>query len=554
MARRKPKGPGKNPDAPELPLGPPDAARPDAARPDAARPDAAKPAAPRPRKPRAKPAPDWGRLTAMVLLGVCALRLAVNALSLVPVHFDEAQYWVYGEAFDFGYFSKPPLVAWMIRLSTDVFGDTLFGLRLFAPLSHLAIGGLIYAIGARLYGGRAGFWAAALYTAGPGVVVSAMLITTDPPMMIGWGVAVYAFLRATEPMLGARRKPAPLPPRLGWWALAGLGLGLGMMAKYTAGFALIGAVGYLRFSAPARPEGRRGQFLALAVALAALSPNLIWNALNGFATVVHLGDNAEIGTPGPWLRPGDLAEFIGAQLGVIGPAAAVAGVLGMAMPIWRKALRGDWRLQFLTWFAAPLLILMSVQALRAGANANWAAPAWIAGCIVAAHGLAAPRWAWARWGQLGVGAFVGVALLLMAGVYAAVGDDLPRKFDPFKKMRNGGPFCEIALAAMETESADALLMVDRRRLSECMFLGGLAMGEVAIVDTDGHVDNHFEMAAPLKPGDLRAFILIAENAEQAADIASGFKDAAFIGEGGFATHADRAVSWVLWRVEGRRAD
>jgi hypothetical protein len=547
MARKTPNG--KTPasaDAPELPLGPPvDASAPKP-----------KPKPKAPRKPRAaaKPALNWPRMTAIMLLAVCALRLAINGLGLIPVHFDEAQYWVYGEAFDYGYFSKPPLVGWLIRLSTEAFGDTLFGLRFFAPLSHLAVGALIYALAARLYDARIGFWAAALYTAGPGVVVSAMLITTDPVMMVGWGVAFYGFLRAVEPSPKTRGKPAPLPPRLGWWALAGLGLGLGMMAKYTAAAAVIGALGYLRWSAVQRPEGRRGPLLALGVALLALSPNLIWNAVNGFATIVHLGDNAEVGTAGPWMRPEKLAEFLGAQLGVVGPAAAIAGAVGMAMPIWRPALRGNWRLQLLTWFAAPLLILMSLQALRVGANANWAAPAWIAGCVVAAHVLSAPRWAWARWAQIGLGGFAALFLLIMAGVYGLAGDNLPRTYDPFKKMRNGGPFCEVALSAMESEGADALLMMDRRRLSECMFLGQLGMGDVAIVDMDGHIANHFEMSAPLRRGDPRAFILIGENAEQTAAIAAGFADAEFIAEGGFATHADRAVSWVLWRVEGRVAD
>ncbi|MFT6061535.1 MAG: hypothetical protein ACJAVR_001587 [Paracoccaceae bacterium] len=558
MARKTPSGKAPaTPDAPELPLGPPGSPRgsPPGGGPGGGdvRAKPQKPKAPRKRRAPAAPAHNWPQLTAIMLLAICALRLVVNAPGLIPVHFDEAQYWVYGEAFDYGYFSKPPLAAWLIRLSTEAFGDTLFGLRFFAPVSHLVIGALIYAIGARLYDARTGFWAAALYTAGPGVVVSAMLITTDPVMMMGWGVAMYAFLRAVEPTARTRDKPAPLPPRLGWWALAGLGLGLGMMAKYTAAAAVIGALGYLRFSAPQHPEGRRGPLLALAVALAALSPNLIWNAAHGFATILHLGDNAEVGTAGPWLRPEKLAEFIGAQLGVIGPAAAVAGIAGMAMPIWRPALRGDWKLNLLTWFAAPLLIVMSVQALRVGANANWAAPAWIAGCVVAAHLLSAPRWAWARLAQVGLGAFVALALLVMAAIYSVAGDELARKFDPFKKMRNGGPFCEVALSAMENEDADALLMVDRRRLSECMFLGQLGLDDVAIIDMDGRVDNHFEMAAPLRPNDPRAFILIAENAEQAANIAAGFDDAAFIGEGGFATHADRAVSWVLWRVEGRRA-
>jgi hypothetical protein len=514
-----------------------------------------------PRGPAAGPAPiagpiHWPRLAALMLIGVCALRLAINALGLIPVHFDEAQYWAYGEAFDYGYFSKPPLVAWLIRVATEGLGDTLFALRLFAPLAHLAIGALIYAIGARLYEARTGFWAAALYTAGPGVVVSAMLMTTDPPMMIGWGVALYAYVRVTEPVAraaGARASlTAALPPRWGWWALAGLGLGVGMMAKYTAVAVVIGVIGHMRFSAETRPgAGWRGPLVALGVALLALSPNIMWNAAHGFATVMHLGDNAEIGSGGPLLRPGKLAEFLGAQLAVIGPAAAVAGIAAMAMLALRPAARADRRLRLLAWFAAPLLLIMTAQALHAGANANWAAPAWISGCVIAAHALSAPRWAWARWAQIAIGGVTAAGLLGAAALYAVAGPELPRFFDPFKKMRNGEPFCEVALSALENEGADALLMVDRRRLSECMFIGELTMDEVAIIDTDGRVDNHFEMAAPLRPGDTRAFVLIDENAEQAEAIAAGFEDAQFIGEGGFATHADRAVTWVMWRVEGR---
>ncbi|MFT6772333.1 MAG: hypothetical protein ACJA1L_000037 [Paracoccaceae bacterium] len=562
MARKPAKGRqgrGADPDAPELPLGP----LADDPSPRSADADPIPRPAPKPPRKRAAgtaagksagQTPNWPRLAAIMLLAVCAIRLAVNALGAIPVHFDEAQYWVYGEAFDYGYFSKPPLVAWLIRGATDVLGNSLFALRLFAPLSHLAVGALVYAIGARLYGARIGFWAAAFYTAGPGVVVSAMLMTTDPVMMIGWGIAMYAFLRAVEPTAPVRGARPPMPPRLGWWALAGLGLGAGMMAKYTAAAVVIGALGYLRLSVEQRHgAGRRGPLLALGLALAVLSPNLIWNATHGFATITHLGDNAEIGTSGPWLRPGKLLEFLGAQLAVIGPVAAVAGGVGLLAPIWRPALRRDWRWRFLAWFAAPLLALMTVQALRAGANANWAAPAWIAGCVIAAQLMDGARWAWARIAQVAVGAVTALALLLAAGLYDIAGTTLPRFYDPFKKMRNGGPFCEIALAGMETEGADALLLTDRRRLAECMFLGELTMQEVAIVNEDGHIDNHFEMAAPLRPGDDRAFVLIAENAEQAEALAAGFEEAEFIGEGGFATHADRAVSWVMWRLEGRKA-
>ena len=79
--------------------------------------------------------------------------------------------------------------------------------------------------------------------------------------------------------------------------------------------------------------------------------------------------------------------------------------------------------------------------------------------------------------------------------------DLPRFADPFKKMRNGGPFCEAALSAMEGEGAQVLLSNDRRRLSECLFEGGMDFKDVAVWDPDGVPSNHFEFRSRLAPGD-----------------------------------------------------
>src|SRR6187549_3191838 len=54
------------------------------------------------------------RLT-LVLVGVLTV-LRVAALFITPLELypDEAQYWLWSRHLDFGYFSKPPVVAWLI--------------------------------------------------------------------------------------------------------------------------------------------------------------------------------------------------------------------------------------------------------------------------------------------------------------------------------------------------------------------------------------------------------------------------------------------------------
>ncbi len=484
----------------------------------------------------------WHICAGLLLLTVFALREALLLLPLIPVHFDEAQYWAYGEELALGHYSKPPLVGWVIRASTELFGDTLFGLRAAAPLMHLLIGALIHLTAARLFDARTGFWAAVLYTAAPGVTVSSLLITTDPVMMAGWALALYAVVRALD-------RPAKAPEPWHWWLLAGVGAGLGLLAKYTAVALPLGLLGHalLTRSEPVTKSRRDGALLAAGAALLVLSPNLAWNAANGFVTVTHLAENADTGA-GVAPDPTDLLEFILAQLGVIGPVAFPA----ILVAAWAAGRAGDWRTRILFWTTAPLLLAMSVQALIAGANANWAAPAYVGGSILAAHWLLARGWRTALAAQAAVGVLALVLILGLGGLYARNAADLPRLYDPFKKMRIGGPFCELALTAMEAEGADALLSNDRRRLSECVFQGALPLSEIAVYEPDPAPNNHFEFRARLAPGDDRLLLLAVESPEAAERIAERFESAIPLGTGAFRTHADRETGYALWLVEGFR--
>lgn len=140
----------------------------------------------------------WRRRAALLLLALCAARLFLNAWTLIPVHFDEAQYWAYGQERTFGHYSKPPLVGWTILATTEWLGSGLFGLRAFSPVAHLLIGAMIFLLAERMGGARLGFWSALVYSAAPGVSLSSHLMTTDPVMMVGWSVGLYALMRAME--------------------------------------------------------------------------------------------------------------------------------------------------------------------------------------------------------------------------------------------------------------------------------------------------------------------------------------------------------------------
>ena len=486
------------------------------------------------RKRRKSPKKDtrpWAFWALCVVASIAAIRLGINALGLVPVHFDEGQYWAYGHELAAGHFSKPPFVGWVIWAITGLAGDTSFALRIGSVASHALIAWFIFLTGRRLFDGQTGFWAAAGYTLAPGVSVSAMVMSTDPVMMAAWAVALYAWVRAID---GGRA----------WWVLLGAMVGIGMLAKYTMLAFVAGGIGYGLFST--RKRDWQGVAIAAGVTLAVFSPNLFWQMTNDFATARHVAEDAAPG--GALFNIGKFGEFMGAQLGVIGPVWFLAMLAGLFRRDWQD----DQGMRMLSWQTFTLLITISIVAFLTRAQPNWAAPAYVAGSIFAARILLARKWMWGLKVQGAIGAVAALAVYGAAWAYATYPQSLPRGPDPFKKMRLSEPFCGPALAAMAEEGAEVLLSDNRRRLSECMFLGTLTFQDIAVWNEDPWPENHHELVATLQPGDHRPMILAVMSREAALYYAKAFEHAEEIESGTFQTHKGRTFGYSIWRVEGFR--
>ncbi|MFK7945471.1 MAG: ArnT family glycosyltransferase [Paracoccaceae bacterium] len=491
---------------------------------------------PRKRSRKARVVKDttpWGLWVAVMILAVAGLRLGINAMGWVPVHFDEGQYWAYGHELAWGHFSKPPLVGWVILLATQLGGDTTFWLRIGVVLAHTLTAAFVYGVGARLFDGKIGFWAAAGFTAAPGVTVSAMIMTTDPVMMAGWALGLYAWVRAAE---GGGKA---------WWVVMGAAIGAAMLAKYTALAFAGAALGYGLLSA--RERNWTGTAIALGAGALVFAPNIWWQMANSFHTVTHVAEDAA--PPGDRYNLGKLAEFLGAQLGVIGPV----WFLAMLAALWkRNDWLDDWRMRLLAWQTFPLLIAITVLAFYTRAQPNWAAPAYVAGSVLAARWLLMNKWTRALQVQAAVGMVGALALYGAAWAWANHSETLPRGPDPFKKMRLAEPFCGPVLAAMDEHAVEVLLSNDRRRLSECMFLGGFGFEGIAVWNPDGIPDNHHELVSNLNVGDERLMLLATMSDASARDVAAKFETATEVETGTFQTHAGREYGYAIWVVQGFR--
>jgi len=314
-----------------------------------------------------KPALNYHKLVVFMLFSLGAARLLGLYFSPMNLHGDEAQYWAWSRTFDWGYFSKPPMIAWVIGASTAIFGNVEWAVRVSSPLLHPLIAYALFRTGRFMYDDRTGFWAAALYFTMPAVWLSSGIVSTDVPLLLCWVLALNAFMHLRE------------TPNWQWAVLMGLSIGFGMLSKYAMLFFIPALVLSILIDSKSRTAllSLRG-VLAMSISLAVLAPNIWWNIQNDFATINHTVANANLkGIP---FHPLELLEFWVSQIGVFGPLTLAVLIIALAAAMRGKLQR---RTLLLALFVLSPLSVISLEALLSRANANWAVTAYMAGAILA---------------------------------------------------------------------------------------------------------------------------------------------------------------------------
>ena len=434
----------------------------------------------------------WGWAVGASTLFVL-VRLAAIRLSPLQLYADEAQYWLWSRQLDFGYFTKPPLIAWLIRLTT-LGSDAEPFVRLSSPLLHGAAGLFLFCAGRRLYDARVGLAALLVYQLMPAVQLGAFVMSTDTPLVACLAGALWAYVA-----LQTSEKRRWLPA-----AWLGVALGLAFLAKYAALYAVLGIAAHLVLSKPARRAWTLPAALAAVAAFALLAgPNLAWNAVHRFASFGHLQQEAAWGA-----RKGGVLEalgFIGSQFGVFGPV-PFAVLLGGS--IWlgvRKRLQ-DADVLLLCW-AAPALLIVLGQAFVAGAKANWAAAAFAPGSILVG--------AWMlRWGRPRVLGWVLAthALLALGGLAVVTAPPLADRIglaNALKGVRGGREATQLIIGQAKAQQLagplSAVAIDERELFNTAAYYGRDYFGQdgppLRAWLAGAYPQNQAELAAPLTAAD-----------------------------------------------------
>ena len=399
-------------------------------------------------------------LTLALVAGLTLLRIAVLFATPLELYPDEAQYWAWSRDLAFGYFSKPPMIAWLIRATTALGGDAEPWVRLSAPLLHAGAAIALQRVGARLYDDWTGFLGAALYSLMPGVQLSAGVVATDAPLLCFLSLTLLTYAE----FLGAAGPRA----RLGWAAALGAALGLAFLSKYAALYFVAGLAIHLALDGEPRRAWRPAPaLLAAGVFVAVIAPNLVWNARHDFATLGHVMANTD------WTPPVDAPRqpeplisfdlrqtpgFVASQFAVFGPIPFAVLLGGTAVLARRRRLERPDKL--LLAFIAPPLLLVLVQAIIARANANWAGAAYAPASVLVAAWLV--RWRARRWTEATLALQATAAgLFLIVAASPTLADRLGFA-NSFKRARGWAASTEAVLAqARATPGTTAIAMDDR---------------------------------------------------------------------------------------------
>ena len=431
-------------------------------------------------------------ISSLIIIVLTFILLRVFAIISTPLELsaDEAQYWLWSKKLNWGYFSKPPMIAWLIHISNNIFGDYDYSIRILAPVIHGINALVIFRLSQEINDNYlAHFLSSLIWLTLPIVGVGSFLMSTDTPLMLIWTTSLLVIVKAYN------------SNNLFLWNLAGLIAGLALYAKYAALYLPLGLIIFYIINFQNEQNIKlRGLFLFLMNFIIVSLPNVIWNYFNNFQTINHLSSNAVIDAPSYSLF-GTLT-FLIAQIAILGPLLLIVFVL-TAYNIKKLNKLSI----FLLYFIFPVYILMFIQGFFSEANANWAASALPAITILCGYFLSKRI----KFAVLTILSNLLICIFILIVSFNGNLIFLDVKSDPLRKLKGWSILSEDLKDTISKEKSDVVL-VDRRGIAaELIYYLRNENIKIRVPESSKSPSNHYQLHYPLTDKENKIFYYASEN-------------------------------------------
>ncbi len=299
-----------------------------------------------------------------IILILAVLSTVYNAF--VPLHGDEAYYWMWSHNLQLGYYDHPPMIAYLIYL-TNFISEAEWGVRLVNVFS-LSIAALyLFKLACEMFNEKIAINALLIFSSIALVHAGYILTTPDSPLILFWSLSLYYSYKA---IFYGKTKD---------YFLTGVMLGFMMLSKYTA---ILFVFMLLIFIVLKRRDilTNINFYLAVFVASLFVSPMLWWNYQNDWISFAfQLGHGS---TKTFDIHPNLFFEFFAGQFGIFSPV--FTGVLFYFL-IKDKLYFRDNKLFFLALSVIVVLLFFFYKSLFTRMELNYTAPAYIGGALLTAY-------------------------------------------------------------------------------------------------------------------------------------------------------------------------
>jgi len=286
--------------------------------------------------------------------------------AFLPLHGDEAYYWMWSHHLQAGYYDHPPFIAYMIYL-TNFISQAEWGVRLVNVFSMSISALYIFKLASEMFDEKIALNALLIFSSIILVHAGYIITTPDSPLILFSSITLYYSYRAL--FYGKTID----------YVLTGIMLGLMMLSKYTA---ILFVFSLLIFILLKRRDILLNAkfYLAIVLSIIVISPMLFWNYQNDWISFsFQLGHGT---TDSFEIYPHLFTDFVAGQFGIFSPV--FAGVLFYFLAKDKLYYKDD-KLFFLALSTVVIILFFSYKSLYTRMALNYSAPAYISGAILTAY-------------------------------------------------------------------------------------------------------------------------------------------------------------------------
>ncbi|NPA72990.1 MAG: glycosyltransferase family 39 protein [Gammaproteobacteria bacterium] len=222
---------------------------------------------------------------------------------------DEAHYALYGLMPDWSYFDHPPMVGWL-QIIPMWLAPYDWSARLVPITLYVLLNGLLYQVTVQLFSSAQhnrewsnaseldpnyrwiGFWSLVLLNTSLLLPLMGMAMLPDNPLMVVTLALILVVIKLLK------------TDQFKYWIALGLLVGLAGLSKYTAVTLVVSLLLLMAVENRFYWLRQKGLWIAIAIAIAMMSPVLYWNAIHDWASFIYQIDHGTKSDFWSWARVG----------------------------------------------------------------------------------------------------------------------------------------------------------------------------------------------------------------------------------------------------------